>query len=202
MPTHSFMHVVLGIYHAYVSYAGEFPVGSWDLNSVRLEFLWVRWYDLLDPDPNCPTPLDRLSFPSVTSLNATSFIDPSAVLRAVHLIPRFRLGRVHEDGQGQSDMAGDWSDWKEYFVNRFIDRDMFMRYQISMAVGHLPQQISEVPAVTRHQGDDQSDNDDEGETDGEEDGVDGKEDGVDGKEDGVDVKEDGDGKEDVVMFGY
>ena len=52
-------------------------------------------------------------------------------------------------------MAGDGEDWKEYYVNRwvtpdifacplltlnshysFVDRDMFMRYQYGMSVGH------------------------------------------------------------------
>lgn len=117
--THPFLYAhVLGIYHAHVSYAGELAVGIRDLHPIRLEFLWVRWYKLQDPELEGPTPLDRLTFLPVTSPNATSFIDPDTVLRGAHIIPRFRLGRVHERGQGQSEMAGDGSDWKEYFVNR------------------------------------------------------------------------------------
>ncbi|RXW12496.1 hypothetical protein EST38_g13358, partial [Candolleomyces aberdarensis] len=219
---HPFLYArVLGIYHAHVSYAGEFAIGTWDLRPVRLEFLWVRWYKLQDSEleGRTRTPLDRLTFPPVTSPNAASFIDPNTVLRAAHIIPRFCLGRVHEHGQGQSEMAGDQSDWKEYFVNRFADRDMFMRYQIGMAVGHLPEHISKVPVApnTNHQeevhsnvspkpnpvpdveecvddkGGMESDSDsDDGETDHEE--VDGEE--VDGEDD-IEFN-----NTDLVMFGY
>ncbi|KAJ2933285.1 hypothetical protein H1R20_g3796, partial [Candolleomyces eurysporus] len=138
---------VLGIFHAHVSYGGEFAVGAWDLHPFRLEFLWIRWYNFQNPEPGFTSPLDRLSFPPVTSPNSTSFINPDTVLRAAHLIPRFHLGRVHEGGNGLSEMAGDGLDWREYYVNRFADRDMFMRYQTGMAVGHLPQRISK-PSVS------------------------------------------------------
>ena len=106
---------VCGIFHTYVRHVGPLSTNN---EPQRMEFLWVRWYSLQDPEPGSPPPLDRLCFPPVTSPNATTFIDPDAVLRAAHLIPRFSLGRVHKDGKGLSEMAGDQSDWKEYYVNR------------------------------------------------------------------------------------
>ncbi|KAJ2932090.1 hypothetical protein H1R20_g5002, partial [Candolleomyces eurysporus] len=144
--THPYLYArVLGIYHAYVSYAGEIAPDVYDPNPIRMEFLHVRWYNLQDNDPDSPMPLDRLTFPPLHSPSAASFIEPEAVLRAAHIIPRFFLGRTHQDCNGQSQMAGDGEDWKEYYVNRFVDRDMFMRYQIGMAIGHLPRHLSKFP---------------------------------------------------------
>ncbi|KAG2086765.1 uncharacterized protein F5147DRAFT_781540 [Suillus discolor] len=34
-------------------------------------------------------------------------------------------------------MAGDKSDWCQYFVNRFVDRDMLMRFHYGLGVGHV-----------------------------------------------------------------
>jgi hypothetical protein len=110
---------VLGIYHAYVSYTGEIaPGGVRYLKPTKMEFLLVRWYSHVSEEEGVPVTMDRLSFPSIASPDATEFIDPSAVLRAAHIIPRFSLGVVHADGRGLSELGKDSTDWKEYFVNR------------------------------------------------------------------------------------
>lgn len=111
---------VLGIYHAYVSYAGEIAPDVHNLSPIRMEFLLVRWYDLQNNDPNSPAPIDRLNYPPLNSPGAVSFIEPEAVLRAAHIIPYFFLGRTNKDGKGLSQMAGDGEDWKEYYVNRCV----------------------------------------------------------------------------------
>ncbi|KAJ2929664.1 hypothetical protein H1R20_g7412, partial [Candolleomyces eurysporus] len=134
---------VLGIYHAHVYYVGEAVSGVRDYTPIRMEFLRVRWYSSstnptnhLDSTSASLPELDTVVFPSITSPDAISFIDPNVVLRASHIIPRFCKGRVYKDGRGKSEMAGDGFDWKEYYINRFVDRDMFMRYQINLGVGH------------------------------------------------------------------
>ncbi|KAI0760923.1 hypothetical protein BD413DRAFT_666261 [Trametes elegans] len=81
------------------------------------------------------------------------FLDPDVIIRGAHLVPLFHLGHtdrllppsvaragqnVHEDGRNHA------LDYQNYYVNmyaltksnRFVDRDMFMRY-LGGAVGHF-----------------------------------------------------------------
>jgi hypothetical protein len=146
---------VLGIYHAYVCYTGEVAPGGFRyLSPCLVEFLWVRWYHVHPLEDDQPLPL--LSFPSPNEPESTTFIDPEIVLRAAHIIPRFHLGPSSKSGCNLFDAAGDGQDWKQYWVNRyvtrylascvrnpdksgiprFVDRDMYMRYHIGLAVGH------------------------------------------------------------------
>ena len=70
---------VLGAYHANVIYTGP---GLADYKARRLEFLWVRWYqvDSKDEDFLAKARLPELSFPSVHSPLAFGFIDQAEVL--------------------------------------------------------------------------------------------------------------------------
>ncbi|KAG6913739.1 hypothetical protein DXG01_004666 [Tephrocybe rancida] len=43
----------------------------------------------------------------------------------------------HDDGKGLSGLAKDGDDWYRYFVNRFVDRDMLMRFHWGLGIGHL-----------------------------------------------------------------
>ena len=62
----------------------------------RMDFLWVRWY-------GCDTEvrsgfkarrLHQIGFvDSVNDVGAFGFIDPLYVIRAIHLVPVFRLGK-------------------------------------------------------------------------------------------------------------
>ncbi|KAJ3531358.1 hypothetical protein NMY22_g8186 [Coprinellus aureogranulatus] len=78
-------------------------------------------------------------------LAACDFLDPVDVLRAAHIIPRFAAGLVHDPlnkedqpkARAFSKCAQDRSDWKEYFVNRFADRDILMRFHHGLSPGHL-----------------------------------------------------------------
>lgn len=144
---------VLGIYHTYAYYSGE--LGPTPALPVHMEFLWVRWYE----SANLTEPrgaLECVVFPDVASFECTTFIDPMSALRATHIIPRFSRGRKYPNGGGLSTMARDGTDWSQYYVNRYVrpfwppytpfksfscrfaDRDMYMRYNIGMAVGHAP----------------------------------------------------------------
>ncbi|RDB18539.1 hypothetical protein Hypma_000288 [Hypsizygus marmoreus] len=132
---------VIGIYHVNVIYGG-IVAGKQNFQARRMEFLCVRWFELLQPTITVQQgwtkgSLDQLKFCSGTDLGAFRFVDPREVLRACHLIPRFILGKVHEDGKGLSSLAQDSKDWRGYYVNRFVDRDMIMRYHWGLGVGHV-----------------------------------------------------------------
>ena len=110
---------VLGIFHVYVIYTGR---GMLDYKARRMEFLWVRWYDILD-DVDVDVGwrrarLDRLHFPPMDEEGSFGFIDPTYVLRACHLMPSLAAGRHHPEGGGISPCAQNSNDWHEYFVNR------------------------------------------------------------------------------------
>ena len=116
---HPFLYArVIGIFHANVIYTG-YPVV--DYRPRRLEFLWVRWYEL---DPRAPiggwarSTLDRLRFPPMASKDAFGFLDPTDVVRAAHIVPKFSAGKRYIDADGLSRCAKDSSDWHSYFVNR------------------------------------------------------------------------------------
>ncbi|PBK60412.1 hypothetical protein ARMSODRAFT_898121 [Armillaria solidipes] len=135
-PVHPFWYArVLGIYHANVFYSAE-PT----FKPRRMEFLWVRWFGL-DPEwAGGPSSLrlDRLGYvPENDSSGAFGFLNPSDILRACHLIPCFNLGRTKEllfpSKMRDSFVEGDWIN---YYINRFVDRDMMMRY-LGLGVGHL-----------------------------------------------------------------
>ena len=112
---------VLGVCHANVIYIGP---GAVDYRPRRMDFLWVRWYKQIGLGStgwSCRK-VDRVHFPSFASPTpeeeSLGFLDPSSVLRACHIIPRFCKGRRYEDGKGVSFCGRDSSDWNEYYVNR------------------------------------------------------------------------------------
>jgi hypothetical protein len=120
LDSHPFLYArVLGVYHANIIYVGE---GMLDYKPRRLEFLWVRWYDIIQPQ--APTSswdkfkLDSLCFPPMKDHESFGFIDPKHVLRGCHIIPNFAKGKRHLDGKGISLLAKDGNDYKEYYVGR------------------------------------------------------------------------------------
>ena len=107
---------VLGIYHVNVVYIGE---GNTDFLPRRLEFLWVRWYELED-QPGISR-LDRLSLPPPSDSYSFGFLDPDDVLRACHTIPVYREGLACQNGPGLSCCSQEHAhtDWKSYVINRW-----------------------------------------------------------------------------------
>ncbi|KAG8768938.1 hypothetical protein FRC12_005262 [Ceratobasidium sp. 428] len=133
--THPFLYAkVLGIYHARVRFSNRPPK--------RMDFLWVRWLDYDDSAPGgwdigrC----DRVRYGRCRNdaelVDAFGFVDPRDIIRACHLIPDFDSGHV----ENSMSMACDdeEGDWKYHSVNRFVDRDMLMRY-LGGGVGHFTQ---------------------------------------------------------------
>ncbi|KIM77688.1 hypothetical protein PILCRDRAFT_90994 [Piloderma croceum F 1598] len=114
-----------------------------DYQPRRMDFVWVRWYQNTGVVPNGwrDDKLDCIKFPSINQDDSFGFVDPADVLRGCHIIPRFSGGKVHADGKGLSRLAGDAKDWTRYYVNRFVDRDMIMRYHVGRGVGHTTQAV-------------------------------------------------------------
>jgi len=136
IPTqHPFWYArVLGIYHANVYFGG--PLKS---QSERVEFFFVRWFGH-DPDWNggpAARRLDRIGWvPEHDASGAFGFLDPARVVRACHLIPAFSVGktkRLLAPSQTWDSRSGDWVN---YYVSRFVDRDMMMRF-LGWGIGHL-----------------------------------------------------------------
>lgn len=110
---------VLGVFHANVIYVGP---GSKNFRSQRIEFLWVRWFEILQ-DRSATLgwdqhSLDRVKFLPMAHEDAFGFVNPADVLRACHAIPSFADGQLHPDGVAMSKCAGDSDDWKCYYINR------------------------------------------------------------------------------------
>ncbi|KAF7974005.1 hypothetical protein HWV62_13627 [Athelia sp. TMB] len=126
---------VLGTYHANVILSGSRMV---DYTGVRMDFLWVRWYEQVDSSKTGwkTQKLDRLRFPPMANQDSFGFLDPADVLHGCHIIPVFAKGKRHSSGKGMSFRAKDSDDWNEYYINRFVDRDMIMRYYFGLSVGH------------------------------------------------------------------
>jgi hypothetical protein len=86
---------IIGIFHADVRYLGP---SSRSMDSQRMDFLWVRWFrrDLSYNAGFHAKRLHRIEFVSGENPEAFGFVDPSQIIRAVHLIPAFMHGRTSE----------------------------------------------------------------------------------------------------------
>jgi hypothetical protein len=117
---HPFLYArVLGVYHANIIYGGK---GSLDFQPRHLDFLWVRWYEVINPQAATNSwdnfKLDSLQFLSIKDDDSLDFVDPKDVLHGCHIIPNFAKGKRHPDGKGFSPLAKDGEDYKEYYVGR------------------------------------------------------------------------------------
>ncbi|KAJ3546960.1 hypothetical protein NMY22_g1843 [Coprinellus aureogranulatus] len=147
---------LLGVFHANVSFLGLLPDGVQWPPYRRIDFVWVHWYRFIGG--NDKFSLDRVSPVPLDSNLALDFIDPADIIRAVHLIPQFSSKKVEEPDTA-SLLVSNEHRWGTYFVNRFVDRDTFMRYQLGMSVGHTymhtmpafpPPHIPSIPADFDH----------------------------------------------------
>ncbi|THU97282.1 hypothetical protein K435DRAFT_857796 [Dendrothele bispora CBS 962.96] len=123
---------VIGIYHAMVEYNGGSPQ--------QIDFLFVRWF-VLDTDYKFgwkARRLPRVGFIDGNESCAFGFVDPSCVVRAVHLIPAFCLGQtslIMGPSIARKESEGDM-DWYRYYVGIFADRDMVVRFCPDLDLGH------------------------------------------------------------------
>lgn len=86
---------IIGIFHGMVCWAGAGGTNAFE----QMDFLWVRWYgyDTHSRSGFKARRLHQIGFlDSHEDKEAFGFIDPSDVIRAVHLIPVFKLGTSSE----------------------------------------------------------------------------------------------------------
>lgn len=112
---------VIGVFHAMVRFNSPRAMTH---QMQRMEFLWVRWYGIDCDSKTMQSAFEakrmyQVAFIDGGSDEAFGFIDPSDVLRAVHLIPSFVSGHISEIGF--SPMARrpeeDNQDYIRYYVN-------------------------------------------------------------------------------------
>ena len=117
--THAFHYAyVLGIYHVNVIYTGSRML---DYHARRLEFVWVQWYNHLQPYGSWSAcTLDHLSFPPITADSAFGFIDLNDIVRSCHIIPAFHRSHRHGNKRGLSFSARNSSDWIMYYLNQQV----------------------------------------------------------------------------------
>lgn len=100
---------VLGIYHVNVRVSGQ-------VKTQRMEFLWVCWFrqDLNHKGGFKTHCLHCIGLLDPNDPGFYGFLNPSDVLRAVHLIPTFEIGRKKPvDPEADQDNE----DWEDYYVS-------------------------------------------------------------------------------------
>ncbi|KAG2134483.1 hypothetical protein DEU56DRAFT_720285, partial [Suillus clintonianus] len=123
--THPYWYArVIGIFHINAEHQNNTGLYS---RPTRMDFLLVRWFRR-DSSPAgwAAKRLHRLEFFDEDSPDGYGFLDPDTVIRGVHLIPGFAYPIDPDDLN---------SDSRFYYLNIFVDRDMFMRYR-GGGIGH------------------------------------------------------------------
>jgi hypothetical protein len=118
-PDHPYWYAkILGIYHANIIWSND----AANHTPRRMEFLWVRWMELVEPGSWDRCELDRVAYiPANTYRDAFGFLDPALVLRAAHLIPAFNFGRSpNPTGHALALDDRTEGDWHSYYVNRLV----------------------------------------------------------------------------------
>jgi hypothetical protein len=120
--SHPFLYArVLGAYHANVIYSGP---GMQDYRARHFDFLWVRWYEVVDPGSSgwSNSTLDSVRFPPLHDDESFGFVDPIDVLRGCHIIPAFSTGRRPDTRIDVSRCAKDSKDYKRYYIGRYAQQ--------------------------------------------------------------------------------
>ncbi|KAG2125107.1 hypothetical protein DEU56DRAFT_825868 [Suillus clintonianus] len=139
--THPYWYArVVQIFHVNVEHRGHGTLPC--TPPTRIDCLFVRWFRRdVSPAGWAAKRLQRLEFFDEDSLpDAFGFLDPNSVVRGVHLIPAFNFETTNTllgptFARKKSDSCEEHSDWRFYYVNIFVDRDMFMRFR-GGGVGH------------------------------------------------------------------
>ncbi|KAJ7067227.1 hypothetical protein C8F01DRAFT_1365364 [Mycena amicta] len=125
---------VIGVWHCEVQYMGYgqlTPAKTVPLLFVRRFHLDKSWKGSFKRRR-----LHRIEFVPETDDNAYGFVNPDKVIREAHLVPAYAHGatpRLPFPSLGRK--KGQENDWRYYYVNFFVDRDMLMRY-LGGGVGH------------------------------------------------------------------
>jgi hypothetical protein len=116
---------VLDFFHIKATNNGPETLIPPDNDGVILQMAWVRWFKL--DKPQGPSGFCSLRYPSVSfhksnEPDAFGFIHPDEIVRAVHLIPRFKFGHTAEylDVPSKGRPEAEDSDWKHFNVNMYV----------------------------------------------------------------------------------
>ncbi|KAJ2913887.1 hypothetical protein MD484_g6527, partial [Candolleomyces efflorescens] len=131
---------VRGIFHVRV-YMND-PTSMAPTRPQDVEVVWIRWLGVHYAHRHGwqAKHLPKVGFvePSDGGSAVFDFVDPTDIIRAVHLIPDFEsqqgtngLGPTIARPQSDNNL-----DWNYFYVNIFVDRDMFMRYR-GGGIGHV-----------------------------------------------------------------
>ncbi|KAK7679639.1 hypothetical protein QCA50_017351 [Cerrena zonata] len=137
---HPFVYAhVLGIYHAEVIHT----IPGQPATAHTMEFLFVRWYqrDTTFPAGFKQRRLHRVAFRPPQDVDSYGFLDPDDVIRGAHIIPAFAHGELAPSLERRSQHF-QFPKWNFYYINLFVDRDMYMRYQ-GGGVGHVPAKVDD-----------------------------------------------------------
>ncbi|PPQ74722.1 hypothetical protein CVT24_003918, partial [Panaeolus cyanescens] len=138
---------VLGVYHAKVSTTHP---EAHSKSSERMHFLFVRWFG---SEPSHKFGFRNATLPKIGFVEdcpdydncAFGFLDPAQIIRGCHLIPVFCGGTSNsllpfECPVARQIYESKTTDWVNYYVNIFVDRDMVMRHY-GGGVGHQDMHI-------------------------------------------------------------
>ncbi|TFK17135.1 hypothetical protein FA15DRAFT_650555 [Coprinopsis marcescibilis] len=132
---------IVGVFHLSALYMG----GTYRQQQPHeFEVVWVRWFGPKS-DPDTPQfgwkakRLPRIGFvdPILDDSPPFGFLDPSEIIRGIHLIPDF-TGNKSGNGLGPTSvrpMRDEDKDWNYYYIGWFSHRDLFMRFR-GGGVGH------------------------------------------------------------------
>ncbi|SJL13966.1 uncharacterized protein ARMOST_17418 [Armillaria ostoyae] len=129
---------IIRLFHADVRYND--PDGDYeDRKLFRVDFAWVRWYgfDSCHRSGFTAKHPHHIGFVDGNDPGAFGFLDPDDIIRAVHLLPVYRLGQTTEflpPSIAQRPEEND-HDYERYSVDIWVDRDMIFHY-CGLGVGH------------------------------------------------------------------
>ena len=116
---------VLGFFHVNIKNNGPNSMLERDVE-VSVPVVWIRWLKL-DQEALRQSGFHSLRYPSVSFYDrdhpdAFGFVHPDEIVRAVHLIPRFKFGRTgeHLDGTSRAQPEAEGEDWKHFNVNMWV----------------------------------------------------------------------------------
>jgi hypothetical protein len=113
---------IIGVFHAFIRHIGP---QSKSTEIQRVDFLWVRWFGR-DPKSEggwAKKRLHRIGFLDSDDDSAFGFLNPTEIIRAVHLIPAFFFGKTTEilgPSIARQPQEED-EDWNFFYVNPCVD---------------------------------------------------------------------------------
>lgn len=118
---------VIGVFHLDVSYTGPGMETTTfrDKRFQRMDVLWIRWYafDASQPWGLRARRLPRVVFPPMHHRCAFGFVNPSHVIRAVHVIPSFASAPTSDPSICRPSLGRpgpEEEDFESYYVGMYV----------------------------------------------------------------------------------